>query len=478
MKLKYKYILMIEQFIDRKDELVFLEKHEKSNDAEFVVLYGRRRVGKTELIQKFLLNKKYIYFLGREESKEDFWSRLNLHLAKHFDDFSLIERPLKKFEFIFEYLCEKAKNERVIIVFDEFPIIFDKFPEVISILQEYWDNHLKDSKIFLIVCGSSIRMMENKVLSFKSPLYGRRTGQWRLMPIPVSYLKDMFPGYSTEEIIKVYAVLDAIPGYLVKFNKDRDLSENIKSEILSKGEFLYEEVENLLREEFRDISNYMSIIKCIAGGYTTFGEIHTNTNLDKSLISKYLFILENLHIIKKEFPVTTKYKKLLKGKGNYILYDNFFNFWFKFVYLNKENLERGEVETVFRTIEEDFNTYLGFVFEKACKEFLIENAGKLPFKFTRIGRQWGKMLKAKQTYEIDLVALNEETKDTGFFEVKWKVLEEKQALRILWELKEKSRHVDWNLGSRKEHFGLIAKKIENKAGLIKQGYLVFDLADF
>ncbi len=469
---------MSQQFVNRDSELDFLEKHYNSKEAEMIVIYGRRRIGKTELIQKFLENKRAIYFFGRQESASDFWKRINLHLTKCFNDFSLIEQPVNTFDLFFDYLYRKTKDERIIFVFDEFPFIFERFPEAISALQDYWDRCFKDSGLFMILCGSSISMMENKVLSSKSPLYGRRTGQWNVKPFSVFDLKKMFTRYNMKEIIELYGLLDGIPGYVVKFDDKEKIPVNIKKRILSKGEFLYEEIENLLREEFRDVSNYMSIIKSIAGGYTTFNEIYVNTNFDKSLISKYLFILENLHIVIKEFPVLFKANDRLKGRGHYILSDNFFNFWFKFIWPNKECIEEGRTEDAYKIIEKDFNSYMGFVFEKAARQLIIRDK---PFNFTKIGRQWGKipkLPKGQNTYEIDFVALDEDSKSIGFFECKWKDLSFKQSLKILEDLKQKAKYVRWGDDSRAEKFGLIAKRIEGKDKLRAEGFLVFDLADF
>ena len=166
---------------------------------------------------------------------------------------------------------------------------------------------------------------------------------------------------------------------------------------------------------------------------------------------------------------------MLKGRGNYTLSDNFFNFWFKFIWSNKECLEKVIFEDAYAIIEKDFNSYMGFVFENAAKQLLLKNK---PFEFLKIGRQWGKVPKSKETYEIDLVALNDDKKEIGFFECKWQDLTKNNALNILEKLKQKSKFVDWNLDNRKEHFGLIGKKIQDKEELKKQGFFAWDLDDF
>jgi len=451
-KLNYKYILMM-KFTDRKDEMKFLEKKYKSSQAELIILYGRRRIGKTDLILNFIKNKKALYFLGRLESKGDTIKRFNHKLIDFFKDFSLVKRPLKDFDEMFDYLGEKTKNSRIVLILDEFPFIIEKFPEIISILQDKWDAKLKKTKIMIILSGSSVSMMEKYALSYKSPLYGRRTGQWQVDKLDVKYLKKIFQKYSINDLLLVFSCIDTIPGYLVKFSPDVSVWENIKDKILSKGEFLYEEIEILLREELRDPSNYMSILSAIAGGVVTFNEIYNKTGLDKSMLSKYLFILEKLGIVEKILPITGSYKSKLKAKGSlYFLNDSFFDFWFRFVYLNKSELETGQTESVLNKIKRETDEYLGKKFE----QFIIKmfQQFNLP-SFNKIGKWWHK------EKEIDIVALNENKKEILFAECKWK--DNVNANKILSELKEKAKYVDWNKNNRNEYYAIFAKSFSKKA---------------
>ncbi|MFH1774457.1 MAG: ATP-binding protein [Methanobacteriota archaeon] len=450
------------KFVNRQPELKFFENKYLSNNAELIILYGRRRIGKTELLLQFIKNKKALYFLGRLESKKDTIKRFNYLLIDFFKDTELVKTSLKDFDDIFGYLAEKSKKSRLVVVMDEFPFIIEKFPEVISVLQDKWDSLLKETKIMLVLSGSSVSMMEKYALDYKSPLYGRRTGQWLLDKLGIECLKEFLP-YSIQDLVLVYSCLDTIPGYLVKFSPEVDVWRNIKDKILSKGEFLYDEVEVLLREELRDPSNYMSIISSIAGGTTTFNEIYTRTQLDKSLLSKYLFILEKLGIVEKIVPVTETYKGKLKAKGAlYFLRDNFFDFWFKFVYLNKQQLEAGKTELVLEDIRN--NDYVAKKFEL----FVKEAAPKLRImEITRIGKWWHK------DKEIDIVALNEKTKEILFCECKWQ--DRVNAEKVLQELKEKAEFVDWNKQGRKEYYAVFAKSFNKK--IKEKNIFCFDLRD-
>ena len=455
------------KFVNRKEELEFLERKYASKEAELVILYGRRRIGKTELILNFIKNKEAIYFLGRLESRAETIKRFNNTLMEFFKDIELAKRPLRSWDEIFDYLGEKIKN-RLVVIFDEFPFIVEKFPEIVSILQDKWDSKLRKTKIMLILCGSSISMMEKHTLSYKSPLYGRRTGQWMVDKLKVKHLPEFFPSYTLEDLIIVYSCLDTIPGYLTKFSPKKKVWDNIKEKILTKGEFLYEEIEILLREEFRDPSNYMSIISAIAGGMNKFNEIYQFTGLDKSLLSKYLYILERLRIIERIFPITSSVKKKIKGKdANYALKDNFFDFWFRFVYPSKQELEEGKCDSVLERIKRDINAYLGNKFENFAEEVLKETE---IFHFTKIGKWWHK------DKEIDIVALSEKTKEILFAECKWQ--NKINALKIIKELTEKTEYMQWHNKERKESFAIFAKsftkRIEEFEG--KKVYC-FDLRD-
>ena len=457
----------MKKFINRIDEMKFLERKYKSKSAELIIVYGRRRIGKTELILKFCEKKKNLYFMGRLESREDTIKRFNNLLIERFNDKTLLNSPLQNWDAIFDYLAENSRK-REILVIDEFPFLVDRFPEIVSVIQDKWDNKIRDSTLMIILSGSSVSMMEKYALDYKSPLYGRRTGQWKVEKMNIVYLKEFFPDYRIEDIIRLYSCLDTIPGYLNVFSSDKDLIKNLKEKIFSKGEFLYEEIEILLREELRDPSNYMSILSSIAGGMTTFNEIYNRTKLDKSLLSKYLSVLENLGIMEKRIPITESYKSKLKAKGAlYSLKDNFFDFWFRFIYLNKQELEKGNPESVLKNIKSEIEAYVSRKFEN----FSIEALPYLKISnFSKAGRWWHK------DKEIDIVALNEEKKEILFGECKWK--EKVNAEEILRKLIEKSGYVGRNNKDRKESFAIFAKTFNKKINKFEgKKVYCFDLKD-
>jgi AAA+ ATPase superfamily predicted ATPase len=455
---------MSQQFVDRENELRLLEDTYKQNKSSLIIIYGRRRIGKTELIKQFIKDKRHIYFLADTRTDRDNINEIQKAIS------SCIQNPLfERVEFT-DWLelfreFEKLLKERVIIVIDEFPYLIESNKAIPSIFQKIWDLNLSEKDICLVLLGSSISMMEDHTLNYRAPLYGRRTAQLQLQPLKFKYIGKFLP-YRVEELVKVYGITDGIPLYILKFEPGLNFDDNLKENIFRVGKFLYQEAEILLKEELRETARYFSILKAIAYGKHGFGEIVNFTKLDKGIISKYLDNLAIIRLIRKEYPVTQK-KEVRNAR--YVFNDNYFNFWFRYVYPYKSLIEEGRIDRLFYLIKEDFNSYLGFVFEKICMEFLWEQ--ELPFLFTKLGRWW------HRDKEIDLVALNEGTKEIAFFEVKWSDLKLEEARRTLRELEGKASFVDWNKRERQEHFGLIAKRLEGKEKLKAEGYLCYDLGD-
>ena len=463
-----------QKFVDRKEELGFLEERYKTNLAEFVVLYGRRRVGKTELLLKFLENKKGVYLLASTEGDRQNIKDFSKAVGRFIGDENLGAIEFDGWQSFFEALFKhKAfdamlKKEKIAIIIDEFPFLIQSNKDTPSIFHKIWELIMKKENIMLVLSGSSVAVMESEVLDKKSPLYGRRTGQWQLQPLHFSYLKEFLP-YSFEELAMVWFVTGGIPAYLQKFNPKRSFWENIQNAVLQKGAYLHTEAELLLNDEFREPKNYKLIFKAIALGSNTLGEICNNTGLDKSMVSKYLDVLKSLHIVREEIPVTAsrKFKRRL-----YLISDSYFNFWFRYVYPNKIDLEAGRSEEITALVKKDFSDYAGHMFEVLVDDLIRTKYVLKQFSFSEIGRWW------HGGEEIDIVAINEATKDIVFTECKWQKLSYKDAEKLIAALKEKSKHVDWNVGKRKEYFAIFAKKIEGKEALRKSGFLVWDLEDY
>jgi len=454
------------RFIDRERELEFLEE-KFGNKRQLIVLYGRRRVGKTELIKQFCKNKDHIYFLADRRGSLLNAERFANIAAEHFGD---IPPRVRNFDDAFTYIAKRLDERKIVITIDEFSYLVEKDDSIPSVFQLIWDEILKDKNTMLILCGSLVSMMEN-ILSYRSPLYGRRTGQWKLSPLRFNNAKQIFPGYSTEQKVEAYSILGGIPFYLNTFDDEKDIYTNIEEKILTKGEILYEEVEFLLREELRDYSSYLSILEAIARGNSRISEIANFSKIQTKDLPKYLNVLMRLDIVEKVHPITEK--KTTK-RTIYKIRDNFFDFYFRFVYPFKSELELGNTKKVMGIIKKDFNMFVGKKFEDISREFLYEMnlKGLMPFRLLNIGTWWEK------DKEIDAVAFNKEEKKILFCEAKWQDLSRSEAEKVLEKLKEKAEAVEWLNKIRKEYFCLIGKRLKDKKDLREKNYLVFDLEDF
>ena len=462
-----------QKFVNREDELRFLESKYQSSSPEFIVIYGRRRVGKTELMLKFLEKKNGIYFLASKEGDRQNIKDFSYTAGKVLDDeyFGQVEFPdwFSLLESLFKHrkFCKLAERDKFVMVIDEFPYLIHSNRAIPSVFQKIWELGMKKENIMLILSGSAVSVMESDVLSYKSPLYGRRTGQWQLDPLDFKHLGEFLP-YSKEEMVMLWSIVGGIPEYLLKFDANLSLWDNIRDNVIQKGTYLFEEVEYLLNEEFREPKNYKLIFKAIALGYNRLGEICNYTGLDKSMVSKYLDVLCKLHILREEIPVTAspKFKRRL-----YFIHEPFFNFWFRFIYSNRIDLEANRQNEVLDAIKKDFSVYCGHLFEVLVMELMLRKEILGDKRFTKIGRWWHK------DREIDIVALNDDTKEIFFCECKWRSLSRNNASEILEKLKEKSKFVEWNNSRRKEYFCIVAKRIEDKEKLRKIGYQAFDLDD-
>lgn len=458
-------ILVIQPFVNREQELEFLNRKYAENSPQMIVLYGKRRIGKTELIKKFMEDKEGVYILCTNDSTQENIKEMKDKFAiltgkNYFHDIN----PSSFYE-LFTYLSEEMGNKKAVIAIDEFPYLIELNRGVVSVYQKICDELLEKNNIFLIICGSSMGMMETEVLGYKSPLYGRHTGEWKVSPMSFRHMNSFFKYYSQTDLFKIWAVCGGIPYYLRKLDSSLSVEENIRKNILKKGEVLYNEPKILLREEFREPKVYTLILKYLSLGYNKQGEISSVTGIEKGNLSKYLSVLENLHFVEHVLPLGRR-----KG-GIYEMNDPFFRFWFRFVYPNMSDLEMGLVDVVYSRISSQINAYYGKQFEGLVIEEMKNGRIPQPFPFTDLRPWWHK------EREIDVVAVNDETKQILFAECKWKTLDARDAHRVITTLEKKSEYVQWNNDSRKEYFALFAKKIEGKEDLREKGYIAFDLSD-
>ncbi|MBN2110397.1 MAG: ATP-binding protein [Methanosarcinaceae archaeon] len=445
---------MFRNFINRVHELEYLEKEYISEGPSFTVIYGRRRVGKTELIQQFVKDRPHIFFLADMRGTRSNALRFRKRAAEFFGD---MEPAAETFDEVSEYISKRWTGEqKLVIVIDEFSYLAQADEAIPSVFQLIVDEILKGGPFHLILCGSSVSMMERTTLAHSGPLYGRRTGQIQVMPLALRHLRGFFPDSTPEGLLRIYGAAGGIPFYLGFFDPDKALYENLEHNMFSREAVLYAEGEFLLREELREPATYMNILYSISGGATRAGEIAAGAFIETKDLSYYMDTLIKLGFIRKEHPVA---EKSSSRKTIYVIDDPFLRFWFRYVLVHRDSIEAGDSSHAIGDLDKSYDRYLGETFEQVSREILtyLNLQDKLPFRFRSIGRQWGKIPgapKGKNDYEIDLVALDQDSKNMLFCECKWQ--KQKVNADVYFALKERSSHVKW-FPERKEHFALISR---------------------
>lgn len=402
-------------FVGREKELNILNNQFRSDKFEFTVIYGRRRVGKTAIINEFIKDKKAIYFTGVESNAKQNLQNLSQSILS-FEQGMPLESEFPSFQTALDFVFQKSLRERIVLVIDEYPYVAKSSNSLASTLQLLIDRHKDKSKLFLILCGSSMSYMEDHVLAYKAPLYGRRTAQIKVQPFDFFESCKYFNRFSAEDKALAYGIVGGTPQYLLQINDKISLKDNIKNIYLNSASFLFEEPTNLLKQEVREPAIYNAIITAIANGASKLSEIASKVGEETSVCSAYIKNLISLEIIKKESPYGEKNSR----KTVYSIEDNMFRFWYRFVADSTSIISRGADELAYKKIEPYLSDYMGAVFEDISKQYLwsILLKGDCPVNFTDIGRWWGTNPKTRTQEEIDIVGF--ESKETALFaECKW-----------------------------------------------------------
>lgn len=418
-------------FIGRESELNALNKLYHSSQFEFAVIYGRRRVGKTALISEFTKDKDTIFFTGIETN-----ARQNLdNLSQCIMEYSMgmaVNTFFPNFQTALEYVFELAKTKRIILVIDEYPYVARADKGLASTLQLLIDKNKNSSKLFLILCGSSMSYMEDHVLAYKAPLYGRRTAQFKIKPFDFWEVCRCFPKLPNLDKALIYGIVGGTPQYLMLLDDNLSMEENIKNTYLHPSSPIFEEPNNLLKQEVREPAIYNAIITAIAAGSSKMNEISGKINENTSVCAIYIKNLITLGIIKKEAPYGEKSSR----RTIYSIEDNMFRFWYRFVPENTSIISRGAADLAYKRISPALSSYMGGIFEDICKQYLwkLLLAGKCAVNFNSLGRWWGTNPKTKSQEEIDIMGAD---KDSALFgECKW--TNEKIDLGVLEALTQRS----------------------------------------
>lgn len=390
------------QFYCRTEELKKMNRRYENGSFECIVIYGRRRVGKTALINEFCKDKPAIFFSALKttgkENLEAFSKSIMMYERSSTDDEQI--PVFSSYDAAFNELTTLTRENRIVVVIDEYPYLAESMPAISSMIQHLIDHKWGESKMYLILCGSSMSFMENQVLGQESPLYGRRTGQFKIGTLDYKETAVFHPELSNEENALIYGITGGIPHYINKLNVKGSIDDALLENLFDRSGYLYEEPENLLKQELREPAIYNAIIKAIAEGASRPNEIVTKVGESSAIVSKYLKTLTELGIVKKETPIAEKPGK----KTIYLLADNFFRFWYRFVPANISAIDSGRISKTYpHLIKKHFSDYMGLIFKKMCRDYLLYYAEDLPVELNQLGQWWGTDSRQKKQIQIDIV---------------------------------------------------------------------------
>ena len=378
--------------------------------------------------------------------------RLRNSVSEYLKDPHLPDIEFKTWDSLFDYWIRHADfSQKAVFVIDEFQYLASVNNAFPTIFQRVWDDKLKERNILVILCGSLINMMYSTTLSYNSPLYGRRTGQIKLDPVSFKYFHNFFPHVSDEKLIELYSVIGGIPKYIEIFNPKKNVFENIKEHILEKKGYLYAEPRFILSEEVSETTTYFSILKTIASGQHKMGNIASRLMTSTQNLTGYFNMLIDLGILERRVPVTEAMPEKSK-MGLYFIKDNFFRFWFRYVFANQNYLEMENTDYVFRKVKDEFDEFVSLTFEDIAPNILFDGKAirSLPFEPEKWGRWWDRK------NEIDLVAINSSEKKALFIECKWS--KRLVDIDVLTDLKNKALKVEWFKDERQDYFAIISRK--------------------
>lgn len=418
-------------FFGRKEELKILNELYKLKNFQMPVIYGRRRIGKTALITEFVKDKKVIFYTATEKSR-----KLNIEnfgkAVMDVIDYANSDLQFKDFKQILERVFEYSLKSQIILVIDEFPYLAKSDKSFSSILQALIDRYEKTSKLYLILCGSSMSFMEKNVLGYKAPLYGRRTAQIKLKEFDFFDIREYFSKMSIEDFAKTYGTVGGTPKYFLQFSDRLNYEQNLKKYFLSSSAFLFEETSNLLKQEVRDEALYNAIIYAIAKGSTKISEISTKVGVPVPVCNASIKNLISLDLVIRQVPFGEKKTK----KPFYKLNDNMFKFYYAFVQENISNIERGFSDDAYEYIKPKIDNYMGKIFEDICISYMWKQKKNKKISFIDIGKWWGTDKVKRKEVDIDIMGKIDNDK-LLFCECKWH--NELVPLSVYNELLEKSK---------------------------------------
>jgi len=394
-------------FRNRVRELEALRGDWGSRGPQFLVVWGRRRVGKTTLLREAVKGRRHVYLVADTQREALLLDMFAAECARALGPAGI---SFRSWDALLEYLADAAKEE-LVVVFDEVGFLNEANPAFYSILQRHWDTNLSRTRLRLVLCGSSVSAMERDVLGYRSPLYGRRTGQLEVHPLRYADVRPFFPGAPEDRRIELYAIAGGIPAYLQQLDPRQSPIENVEGRVFPTQAYLHREPRLLLLQELRQPATYFSVLTAIAEGTTRFHEIAQRSGLTSNTLGKYLGILQALRLVRRELPATEA--RLTRRKSLYRVADPFFAFWFRFVAPWTGSLEAGDLGAPRRHLRENWPAHAGTVFEEVCREVVRDHPVPFGGPWERVGRWWS------GGEEIDVVGVDRRRGALLLAECKW-----------------------------------------------------------
>ncbi|HNT07385.1 ATP-binding protein [Methanoculleus sp.] len=448
---------MIREFVDRETERALLEEEWQKDGGRLIILYGRRRIGKTRLVTEFVRGKEGILHFAEDTAPQIQIRRLQEAIARSFADPLLATLDITTWDQLFTYITRIPLTERRYLVIDEFTYLIKNDPTILSALQKAWDTALAGSNWCILLSGSMLGLMTDSALSYTSPLYGRRTRDMLLGPLRFRDARQFLPSFSFGDALKAYLTIGGIPEYLLKAGDYRSYETFVEREFFNRYGYFYREPYFLLSQEFRELKTYQAILNAIAVGNTAPGTIAQFCGMDARHLYPYLEAMTRLRIIERELPLLAS-----RRQGLYRIEDCIFDFWYNFVFSHRQaiEMENHPIDTI------DTNPYFGKQFEV----FMRNELARAAFPGYTIGRWW------YRGDEVDLVATRESDASIVFGECKWGDLTEREARGVLTRLVQKAERIRHDRYTH-ERFCLVAGGVEGKGRLRDEGFLIYDLAD-
>lgn len=393
-------------FVGRSRELEVLDNLWQSARATLLILYGRRRVGKTRLLTHWLQTHdgEGLYWVAEPASTLTQLRSFSQALMHFMDPEADVpsDFTFSSWDLALRQVALYAQNKRLALFIDEVTYLIDVNPDFVGTLQKAWDSWLSDSNLMLALSGSQMGLMQKHLLDYDAPLYGRATAQTKLLPLPFGATKQYFPDYDIQSRATIYAMWGGVPAYWERLDMDKSVQENLRQNILPAHAWMVDESRILLQDFITDMHNYVGILQAIADGQPALSDISKRTGLNSSKASFYLSVLRDTGFVARRVPITQRGSN--SRRGRYFVTDPYLRFFYRFMSTYQAKLALGQMQEMLDLIQDALPEFIeANTWQELCRDWLLMASanGELPLHIDHVGSEWAR----KQT--IDVVGISE-----------------------------------------------------------------------